>query len=59
MIFKVKIILFIVEIKSRYYIIINEYDYDLSRIILDFILLFILFLKFFLKSYFKDVLLLS
>lgn len=58
MIFKVKIILFIVEIKSRYYIIINEYDYDLSRIILDFILLFILFLKF-LKSYFKDVLLLS
>lgn len=58
MIFKVKIILFIVEIKSRYYIIINEYDYDWSRIILDFILLFILFLKF-LKSYFKDVLLLS
>lgn len=58
MIFKVKIILFIVEIKSRYYIIINEYDYDLSKIILDFILLFILFLKF-LKSYFKDVLLLS
>lgn len=58
MIFKVKIILFIVEIKSRYYIIINEYDYDLSRIILDFILLFILFLKF-LKIYFKDVLLLS
>lgn len=58
MIFKVKIILFIVEIKCSYYIIINEYDYDFSRINLDFILLFLLFLKF-LKSYFKVVLLLS